>query len=49
MALAFTGLGAQGQNVGSLLQMNRAQNAGEFLDALKLYQTPPQNVVYADG
>jgi len=48
MALAFTGLGDQDTTSESLMRMDRAQNAAEFLEALKLYQTPPQNIVYAD-
>jgi penicillin amidase len=48
MALAFTALGANDTTSEALLRMNRAQNYKEFLDALRLYQAPPQNVVYAD-
>jgi len=48
MALAFTGLGDKDTTSEALMRMNRAPNAAEFLEALKLYQTPPQNIVYAD-
>ena len=31
-----------------MLRVDAARNWGEFLDALRLYQTPTQNLVYAD-
>jgi penicillin amidase len=49
MALAFTGLGDKDTSSEALLRLDAARNAGEFRDALKLYQTPTQNIVYADG
>ncbi|MDP9127738.1 MAG: penicillin acylase family protein, partial [Pseudomonadota bacterium] len=48
MALAFTALGADDTTSEALMRLNRAQNEGEFLTALQLYQAPPQNIVYAD-
>ena len=30
------------------MRLNAARNWDEFLDALKVYQTPTQNFVYAD-
>ena len=49
MALAFTGLGDKDTTSESLMLMNRAQNAEQLHEALQLYQTPPQNIVYADS
>jgi len=49
MALAFTGLGAQDLTSEALMHIDRAQSAAELFEALKLYQTPPQNIVYADS
>lgn len=48
MALAFTGLGDRDTTTEALMRVNRAQNWDEFLDALKLFQTPTQNIVFAD-
>ncbi len=48
MALAFTALGAHDTTAEALMRLNRAGNWQEFQDALKLYQAPTQNVVYAD-
>ena len=48
IALAFTGLGDRDTTVEAFLRINAARNWGEFLDALRLYQTPTQNLVYAD-
>ena len=48
MALAFTGLGDKDTTSEALLRIDRAHNAADLIDALKLYQTPPQNIVYAD-
>ncbi len=49
MALAFTGLGEHDRTSEALMHLNRATNASDLLEALKLYQAPPQNVVYADS
>ena len=49
MALAFTGLGGEDTTSEALMHLNRAKDWQEFREALKLYQSPPQNVVYADN
>lgn len=48
MALAFTALGGEDTTPEALMRLNRAQNWQDFLAALRLYQAPPQNIVYAD-
>jgi penicillin amidase len=48
MALAFAGLGDHDTTTEALMRVNRAQNWEQFLEALKLYQTPTQNIVFAD-
>ncbi|MDX2028360.1 MAG: penicillin acylase family protein [Alphaproteobacteria bacterium] len=48
MALAFTGLGAADTTSDALMRLNFSKNWKDFLSALQLYQTPPQNIVYAD-
>src|SRR5579883_52115 len=48
MALAYNALGGQDTSVESLLRVDRAKNWNEFRDALKLFQTPEQNMVFAD-
>jgi penicillin G amidase len=48
MALAFTGLGDRDTTTEALMRVNRAGNWDEFLDAMKLFQTPTQNIVFAD-
>ena len=48
VALAFTGLGDHDTTAEAFMRVNAARNWGEFLDALRLYQTPTQNFVYAD-
>ena len=48
VALAFTGLGERDTTAEAFMRLNSARNWGEFLDALRLYQTPTQNIVYAD-
>ena len=47
VALAFTGLGPHDTTAEALMRINRAHNWQEFTDALKLYQSPPQNFVFA--
>ncbi|MBV8472070.1 MAG: penicillin acylase family protein, partial [Hyphomicrobiales bacterium] len=49
MALAFTGLGGQDTTSEAFLKVNAAANWDEFLAALHLYQTPTQNLVFADA
>ena len=48
LALAFTGLGGSDTTLEALLRLNMARNWDEFQNALQLYQTPPQNIFYAD-
>ena len=48
IALAFTGLGDHDTTAEAFMRLNGARNWGEFLDAMRLYQTPTQNIVYAD-
>ena len=48
VALAFTGLGDRDTTAEAFMRVNAARNWDEFLDALRLYQTPTQNFVYAD-
>jgi penicillin amidase len=49
MALAFTGLGDKDTTAEALLRIDDAHSAEDLLKALQLYQTPPQNIVYADS
>ena len=49
VALAFTGLGDKDTTVEALMRVNGARNWDELLAALRLYQTPTQNLVYADA
>lgn len=49
LALAFTGLGADDTTSEALLKIDHAQSWPDFLTALRLYQAPPQNVVFADN
>jgi penicillin G amidase len=48
IALAFTGLGDRDTTAEAFMHLNDARNWDEFLDAMRLYQTPTQNIVYAD-
>jgi penicillin amidase len=48
IAVAFTGLGDHDTTAEAFLRLNGARNWSEFLDAMRLYQTPTQNIVYAD-
>jgi penicillin amidase len=48
VALAYTGLGDNDTTGEAFLRLNAAQNWDEFLDAMRLYHTPTQNLVYAD-
>ncbi|HEX9168891.1 MAG TPA: penicillin acylase family protein, partial [Roseiarcus sp.] len=48
VALAFTGLGEKDTTAEAFLRINAARNWEEFLNALRIYQTPTQNLVYAD-
>jgi penicillin G amidase len=48
VALAFTGLSDHDATAEAFMRLNAARNWGEFLDAMRVYQTPTQNLVYAD-
>ncbi len=48
VALAFTGLGAADTTSEAFAKLNQARGQNDILEALKLYQTPAQNIVYAD-
>lgn len=49
-ALAFRWIGYDGGDpIGALHRLNRARDAGEFLDALSGFAHPAQNIVYADA
>jgi penicillin G amidase len=48
VAFAFTGLDDHDTTAEAFMRVNSARDWGEFLDALRLYQTPTQNFVYAD-
>jgi penicillin amidase len=48
MALAFTGLGAADTTSEAFWLLNQARGRDDILQALKAYQAPPQNIVYAD-
>jgi Protein related to penicillin acylase len=47
LALRWTGL-EQEQIIGSIFALNKASNWEEFKDALRQWDVPPQNFVYAD-
>jgi penicillin amidase len=48
-ALAFTGLGDRDTTTEAFVDVNRAQDWNGFLEALRAYQTPTQNLVFADA
>ncbi len=48
VSLAFTGLGDRDTTAEAMMRVNSARNWGEFLAALRVYQTPTQNFVFAD-
>ncbi len=49
IALAYPGLGDRDTTMEALLRLDVAQDWSDFLDAMRVYQTPTQNIVYADG
>ncbi len=49
IALAFTGLSDRDSTMEAVIRLNVARNWDQFLDALRLYQTPTQNIVFADA
>jgi penicillin amidase len=48
IALAFTGLGDRDTTEEAIMRLDVARNWSDFLDAMRVAQTPTQNVVYAD-
>ncbi|MGJ4883971.1 penicillin acylase family protein [Bradyrhizobium sp. HKCCYLRH1065] len=48
IALSFSGLGDCDRTAEAFLKLNRARNWEEFKDSLRLYETPAQNMFYAD-
>jgi penicillin G amidase len=48
VALAFTGLSDRDRTAEALMRINQAASWPQFLDALKLYEAPTQNMVFAD-
>ncbi len=48
IALAFTGLGDRDTTEEALLLLNVARDWSGFVDAMRVYQAPTQNIVYAD-
>ncbi|MEJ0062165.1 MAG: penicillin acylase family protein [Alphaproteobacteria bacterium] len=48
IAFAFTALEENDTTPEALQRMNMARNWDDFQNALKLFQAPPQNIVYAD-
>jgi len=48
MALAFTGLSDKDTTFEAILKLDAARNWDEFLAAMRLFQTPTQNIAYAD-
>jgi penicillin G amidase len=47
-ALAWTGLRGEDRTASGILAMNRAPNAAQFREALRQFESPVQNVVFAD-
>jgi len=48
VSLAFTGLAADDTTPDALFKLNRADGKAAFLDAMRLYTSPVQNIHYAD-
>jgi penicillin amidase len=48
IALSFSGLGDRDRTAEAFLKLNRARNMEEFRACLALYETPAQNMFYAD-
>ena len=48
IALAFTGLGDHDTTEEAIMRLDVARDWSDFLDAMRVAQTPTQNVVYAD-
>ncbi len=48
ISLAWTGLSGDDTTAEAFYRINLARNKDEFLQALRLYKSPAQNIVYAD-
>ncbi len=48
LALSAPWLRERDRTAEALFRMNRAGNVGAFVDALELFEAPPQNIVFAD-
>lgn len=48
VSLAWTGLSRRDRSAEAIYRLNLARNKQEFLDALRHYHSPTQNIVYAD-
>ena len=48
VALAFTGLSEHDTTAEAFMRLDAAHNWNEFLDAMRFYEAPTQNIVYAD-
>jgi penicillin amidase len=49
IALAFIGLGDRDVTMEAIMRVAVARNWSDFVDAMRMYQTPTQNIVYADA
>jgi len=49
MALAYNALGGRDTTIEAMLRIDHAKDWSQFRDALKLFQTPEQNMVFADA
>ncbi len=47
LSLAFTGFGSADTTAEALFRLNRARGWQDFVEALRAYQTPHQNILYA--
>lgn len=48
VSLAWTGLGRSDTSAEAMYRLGLARNRNDFLSALRFYQSPAQNIVYAD-
>ena len=49
IALAYTGLGSQDTTAEAVMRLSAARNWEDFLNAMRIFQTPTVNIVYADA
>ncbi len=49
IALAYTGLGGEDTTAEAMMRLSAARNWEDFLNAMRLFQTPTVNIVYADA